>query len=40
MQNKNGFSFRITRAAGGAPGRVLASALLFLGLSACLWNFG
>ena len=38
MQNKNGFSFRITRAAGGAPGRVLASALLFLGLSACLWN--
>lgn len=38
MQKKNGFSFRITKEAGGASGRVLAAAVLFLGLSACLWN--
>ena len=38
MQNEKGFSFRITKEAGGAASRVLASALLFLGLSACLWN--
>lgn len=38
MQNEKGLSFRITKEAGGAASRVLASALLFLGLSACLWN--